>query len=297
MLAIEQLTVGVVAELREAGIPSVVLKGAPLVRRLYELHELRPSVDVDILVPPARHGEATRVLERAGFADTDPGAFGSDEAKHAVTLARRDGVVDLNRTLPFVAGDPDAVWRAISREVREVAIAGSPVPAMSDAALAFHVALHAAQHGAATAKPVRDLERALDRIPPPGWSAARDLAAELGALDYFAAGLRLVEPGRAVASRLDLPRELPVAVELRAQTPPPTALAWEALLRAEGGAAKLRLIGRAVAPRPGYVRFWSRRRVRRDVPLPLLYLYRPLWLLGRTGAALRALYRTRRRTR
>ena len=66
-------------------------------------------------------------------------------------------------------------------------------------------ALHAAHHGRTYPRPLRDLERALDRLDRETWVAAARLAAELDAVEAFAAGLRLVPAGESLASELDLP--------------------------------------------------------------------------------------------
>jgi len=58
------------AALREAGIPTLLLKGAALTILHYRDVGVRSMGDVDALVPPARIGEAAAVLERLGWIAT-----------------------------------------------------------------------------------------------------------------------------------------------------------------------------------------------------------------------------------
>jgi hypothetical protein len=52
---------------RKSGIDSIVLTGAPLVRRLYDSGERRGYVDCDLLVPPGAFAAACEVLAECGF--------------------------------------------------------------------------------------------------------------------------------------------------------------------------------------------------------------------------------------
>lgn len=66
-----QLRLRLLAELldrfREAGIPTLVLKGAALALRYYDDVGLRPMDDVDVLVPTERASEAIALLHRLGW--------------------------------------------------------------------------------------------------------------------------------------------------------------------------------------------------------------------------------------
>ncbi len=53
--------------IQKAGIPVVLLKGAPLVLRYYDNPGLRPMRDLDLLVPEQRAWEAKELLEAAGW--------------------------------------------------------------------------------------------------------------------------------------------------------------------------------------------------------------------------------------
>ena len=76
---------------------------------------------------------------------------------------------------------------------------------LDQVALALHAALYAAQHGTGDIKTMGDLDRGLHRWPPETWRQASKLAADLGAVEAFAAGLALVPAGAALARELRLP--------------------------------------------------------------------------------------------
>jgi len=57
----------VIPTLREAGVPSIVLKGLPFLERYYREGTLRETRDLDLLVPPERLRRAERVLREIGY--------------------------------------------------------------------------------------------------------------------------------------------------------------------------------------------------------------------------------------
>jgi hypothetical protein len=61
------------------------------------------------------------------------------------------------------------------------------------------LALHAAQHGPKYVKGLAELALGLERWPTEVWEAAAQLAARTGAMEAFAAGLRLVPEGAVAA--------------------------------------------------------------------------------------------------
>jgi Uncharacterised nucleotidyltransferase len=58
----------VVKALEDSGIPALPIKGTTLADRVYGDTGLRPTMDVDVLVPPAQVGEAVEVLRALGYA-------------------------------------------------------------------------------------------------------------------------------------------------------------------------------------------------------------------------------------
>jgi hypothetical protein len=117
------------------------------------------------------------------------------------------------------------------------------------AACALIAALHAAQHGAGAARPIEDLERAVQRVDQETWRQAASLAQELGAGSAFSVGLRLTSRGCELAERLGLSFEAPSrALRLISSTPPRTAMGIEQLVTAKGARARMTLLGRKLAP-------------------------------------------------
>ena len=59
-------TIAVLRSFRDAGIPSMLLKGSALIPLYYEESALRPMQDVDILVPTAQARKAMKLLQEQG---------------------------------------------------------------------------------------------------------------------------------------------------------------------------------------------------------------------------------------
>jgi hypothetical protein len=280
-LAVDLATAEVVTALRERGIRSVVLRGPALARRVYPMGELRPYVDVDLLVAPADDGAAGDVLSRLGFAVvvSDEELEGHRPAHAHEWVRERDTVaVDLHRTLSGAGARPDQVWAVIAEGAETEVVGGAAVEVPSLAAVALQLGLHAAHHGPRRGKSLRDLELALERLPEGAWLAAAELASQLDAVPAFAAGLRLVPAGALLAERLGLPFARPVDIALRASSAPPLALGLDWLMRTSGLRAKGVLVVRTLAPSPGALRSWRPLARRRPLGLAAAYLSHPFWL-------------------
>lgn len=204
-LAIDAHTAEVVAALREAGIPSVLLKGPSIARWLYTDGTPRPYGDTDLLVPDEQFREAERVLEGLGLSgfhwptlDLEPRHVASDWAR-----ADGSGHVDLHWTLPLLEA-PELAWGVISRDAVPMVVAGEQVLVPSEPMRALHIVLHAAHHGPNVGKTLEDLRRALEQVPVDTWVSARALAEELNALEAMTLGLRLVPAGAGLADRLSI---------------------------------------------------------------------------------------------
>lgn len=98
-----------------ARIPVALIKGAAYLDYLYADPAERPMSDVDLLVPPARHAEAERVLRRLGF-----WRVGSPRQQsrlhHAVGYKRKGASIDLHRSIiqPWRSRvDTDALWQRV----------------------------------------------------------------------------------------------------------------------------------------------------------------------------------------
>ena len=98
-------------------------------------------------------------------------------------------------------------------------IAGASVDVLDPAGRAFVLALHSAKDGGRDEKPRRDLERALEILPPDLWRAAAEIAAAVGSGEAFAAGLRRCSAGRELSVELDLTPQVSREIALRQHRP------------------------------------------------------------------------------
>ncbi len=297
-LQVDAGTAEVLRAFDTAGVESILLKGVSLSRWLASAEEPRHYVDADLLVRPVHLSTAERVLIDLGLRPVlDEREMPGWWREHASTWAGKAGIatVDLHRTIVGVGVDPDQVWETLSTHVETIAVGGYPAKTLTIPGRAFHVALHAAQHGIGWGRPLADLTRALAVADEPTWRAAAGLATSLRATPAFAAGLRLVPAGSDLAGRLGLPTEVPTDVALRASTPPAVALGLDQLERAENLRARLAILRHKLVPPPSFMRHWSPRAREGRLGLALAYLWRPLWLLARLPAAFKAWRSARRR--
>jgi hypothetical protein len=84
--------------------------------------------------------------------------------------------VDLHRSVFGAKADPAEQWRAFESDAARMVVAGSEVEVPSEPARALIVALYAAHHGVDETKPLRDLNRAIDRADVSCWTDAAQLA-------------------------------------------------------------------------------------------------------------------------
>ena len=268
--------------------PCVLLKGTTIARRLYD-DETRPHDDVDVLVREHDLDLVRDVLRALGFER----AMTSDYAEPWIRSG--DGVtVDLHTTLAGVGASHAEAWDTLSGCTVPLAVGGREVRAFDDAALALHIALHAAQHGDQTPKSIDDLERALERFPDEAWERGAELARRLDAVEAFGAGLRLVPAGEALAARLDLPTTTSTKVALLAASAPPTAIGIYELTATPGVRAKAALVAREVVPAVPFMRAVYPIARRGPLGLAAAYAWRPFWLALHVPAAVAAVRRARR---
>jgi hypothetical protein len=228
-----------------AGVDALLLKGPVLARVLYGPTEHRGYVDVDLLVAPQHFDRVRHILPGLGYINL-PEQLGLDEIArdpYAETWAQAgDGgaaglMIDVHRTLTGSEAPPQAGWDAVWPRRTSIELDGHRLPAPDQETLALHIALHAARHGAGTPHPMEDLRTAIERWPPEVWRGADRLAFELQATAAFAAGLRQLPQGAALARDLGLPPtdDLEWAIAHRTERPRGT-LHFQAF----GGAATLR---------------------------------------------------------
>jgi hypothetical protein len=293
-MATDALTAKVVELFADAGLPSVLLRGAAIVDWLYS-PSTRTYTDVDLLVRPRDVVRAEAILARAGFRLLPLPPL--DE--HARTWVRGDGepAVDLHTTLYGIAAAPDDVWRAVAGSTRTLVVGGRETAIPSRTTLAFEVALHASQHGRQLAHPLNDLTRALERATLQTWKEAAALADELDALPAFAAGLRSITAGAAIADRLDLPRRRSAEMILRSDDPPNMAIGLEWLATRPSVWGKTRFLFAKMFPGPAFMRAWSPTRTKSRLGLAAAYLLRLAWIIRHAGPAVWAWRRARREAR
>ena len=289
-LYLDGITLEVIHGLANAGVPAVLLKGRGVSSWLYDDGAVRPYRDVDLLISPRDFARGEEVLATLGFALFRPGLSELEETDHGRAWSRETELVDLHDRLWGVGIAPTEAWDVLTRDLVLLPIGSDHVPVLGLPARALHVALHAAQHGPDEIKPLNDLARASTRVPFETWKQAAALARRLGAEAGMAAGLRLEPSTAPLVEELGLPPKLPLAIALRAQGAPPSALGLGRVLAADGLHRKVAMVARRVVP--------SRARMRSRYPsatgagtLALAYVSRAISIARQTPAAVRAVVR------
>jgi hypothetical protein len=299
LLALEAALTEIVPHLRRRGIEAMLLKGAGTARWLYDTVADRRYGDIDLLVPSGSMEVAIAALAELGFESEWPTGRADGAGRHHEVLVRHglpEVVVELHRTLDLVPARAAAVWQQLTADADSIELAGTAITVPSAPAALFIVAIHAAQHGVRSAKPLRDLDAAAARAAPEAWRGAAALAGELGAGPAFTAGLRLTAAGGEIADRLGLPAAPAVSreVALKARSAPETALGIELLVTTPGVAARARLLAGKAFPSPEWMRHWRPLARRGRLGLACAYLVRPLWLLAKLPRGARAWRRAAR---
>jgi hypothetical protein len=129
-----------------------------------------------------------------------------------------------------------------------------------------------AQHGPDDLKAAADLIRGLERWSPEVWDQAAELASEVGAVEAFAAGVRLVPGGDLVARRLDLPAADALLWQIahRGERPRGT-FHMKAFTEARSLRARMNLLRRSLLPTRAWI-VWEHRWAARS-PLHLFAAY------------------------
>jgi Uncharacterised nucleotidyltransferase len=292
------MTAEVLRAFEAAGVESLLLKGPSVSRWLYDSDEPRGYGDSDLLVAPNDLETAEDVLQRLGFRPTvDRTEMPDWWQDHAIGWLRGDNeAVDLHRTLSGVGVDPEQVWQTLAAAREPIVVGGFEAQTLAIPARTLMLALHAGQHGTGWGRFLDDLERGASRIDISTWDAAAELAASLGATAAFATGLRLVEPGRALASELGLPTDGSVDLALKASTPPPIALGFDQLARASGWRQRLAILRHKFFPPVTFMKLWSPLARQGKLGLLRAYVQRWIWLLRNAPAGFRAWRSARRGT-
>lgn len=295
-LTVDALTGKVVTALRDAGVPSLLLKGPVIARRLFQRGEIRPYADCDLLVRAGDLEVAEAAVARLGMVREPTHARLPEWERHASTwlLPARKFELDLHWTLVHAGAEPDAVWEVCTRDATAMLIGGVDVSTPADPQLAVIVALHAAQHGGDWSRPQDDLVRALDVFSQDVWIAAAQVAAALNARAAFTAGLRLVPSGLAMARALALPDESSFEVLLSTGRAGQEARALDRFIRAPGLLAKAQVAVGTAFPSAAHMRATRRLAARSRIGLVLAYVMQPAHVVSRLGRSLRHWRRARR---
>jgi hypothetical protein len=245
-----------------AGVDALLLKGQALGLLLYAPGEHRGYSDVDLLVAPHQFDAAGEVLVRLGYVNTDAAKEIDDVGGivHGQTwtcsapASMQQPTVDVHRWLPGARVAAEIAWHALSSRRTWIEVGGRTTAVLDRAGQALQLATHAAQHGPAFVKHTDELALALARWPPEVWEAASTLADEVGAVEAFAAGLRLVPAGSALAGRLALPStaELGWTIQHRHGRPRGT-FHLRALADAETWGERLQILRRSLFPRRAWI--------------------------------------------
>lgn len=274
-LAVDAVSLEVAEALGNAGVDTLLLKGPSIATWLYEDPATRSYTDSDLLVDPERMAAARATLAALGFQpEFGPLAHPGMESPPSQPWRRDRFAVDLHATLAGATVEAREVWTVLRAGATEQSVGGRALLVLGETERLAHIALHAGHHGPAVERPVEDLRRALARIEIDGWRAAADVAAQIGALATFAAGLGLLPEGRALLAHLGL------ETADRGRSPDlPVAAGIARLGEASGFRAKASLLRHEILPSADFMRWWTplARRSRRG--LVAAYAWRWVYLL------------------
>jgi putative nucleotidyltransferase-like protein len=297
-LLLDRAATVAVGHLRAVGIPSILLKGAAIATWLYGAGQVRPYVDVDLLVPPSQFERAKETLAELGYEHRLRGADPAELGPLEQDLVGPDNIcIDLHYGLLGTTAAVERCWEVLSRHTIPLCLPGGEVSALDLPARTMHLALHAAQNGPVDRKAVADLERGLVQVGRDCWRDAAGIADEMGAAQAFAAGLRLLPAGEALADELSLTRRMTVELALRTRSAPTDAIFFERLGQAPGLRRKSALVVRKLFPTPALLRSNSTMARRGPLGLALAWISHPLSVAGRLVPALVAWFKACRATR
>jgi hypothetical protein len=274
-LALDHAAATIYAALRERGIDSVLLKGPGLGSRLRAAHH-RLYNDVDLLVAPNTFDAAQQLFYELGFRPAMPGARADDWSLWHERPWMIPGpvalTVDLHRGFAGAA-DPEAFWTAVFSRAEHIGLAGGSIAIPDETCTALLVALHAASPGR-SAKPRRDLDRAISIFESDVWPAAATVAERCGAVSAFALGLRQVGRGVRIAAVLGLPEHATASQLLVARRGSPTAHALARIAELPTPRARLRHVVLRLFPSAAAMRSTQALARRGPIGLVLAYLVR-----------------------
>jgi hypothetical protein len=281
-------------------VRAILLKGPAFARWLYDGDAVRPYGDADLLVSNGDVATVEGILRAHGFDLNPMSSITGDFDRHARAWVRAGGAaVDLHTTLPGADADSATVWRVLSSRTDIIRVADADVHILAEPARAMMVALHAAKDGSRIAKVQHDLGHALERVNRDIWRQAADVASLIDATSAFAAGLRLVPAGQALADELHLPNERTPLVALRSEEggPPALAVGIDWLLNEKNFRRRAHVVAHKLFPPREYLRASSSLARRGTAGLYAAYTIRPFSMATRAIPAARAVWRARHGSR
>lgn len=127
--------------LQDAGIDVIVLKGAPLAKRVYGDYTVRPSIDLDLHVAPTQRVAASRVLSASGWHSTT-GAAPEEETFERL----EERVVYRLEVHSSALDDPLLHHVEMPLESQLVQVGKHRIPAHSGRFVPAYLAAHLAKH-------------------------------------------------------------------------------------------------------------------------------------------------------
>ena len=287
----------VIGRLEAKGIDAILLKG-PAVGALID-EPTRTYVDCDILVPSDLFESAEETLSEMGLRLVALDVFKHDWLRPAHTWIGLNGAeVDLHRAFVGVEVDATRLFKLLRGRTQQMEVGGRNVRVLDPPTRLLFLVLHAAKDGTRVGRPVRDLQKAVDRIPQDVWVQAAELAQELDAVGAFVAGLSLVPEGKRLLETLAVSAAPKTATLIRTQEgAPPLAIGLDWFVSQRSFGRGLSLMIHKTFPPVSFMRAWSPLARRGRLGLAAAYLWRPIWLLGKLGPAVGAWRRARRRSR
>ncbi len=110
----------IVAQLQNADIPVMFLKGAAMTMHYYEDNGIRFMQDIDVMVPPEKHAQATKILiqnewQTVFFSTEIMQAYHDAQIVHASGFSKNGFQLDLHRALlPFTNQKETKRWQKAS---------------------------------------------------------------------------------------------------------------------------------------------------------------------------------------
>jgi Uncharacterised nucleotidyltransferase len=181
----------VLAAFRSSGIPTLVLKGVPLVLEYYHSAAVRPMADVDIMVPLSHVLAADGVLKGLGFKRHDGGRPISGHMRFSWELEylRGDDLCRIDLHWGSLPGQDDEADAAYWRTAHGVALGGSDILVPDATRMLFHTIAHGVHWN--PVPPVRWIADAMVILRSPNTRFAWSELVELAIRQQFAQRLHL----------------------------------------------------------------------------------------------------------